>query len=203
MFEKQMACVRCNFSLLSLDAMIGPRSGDVAKPLAVTFDDGYGDNFIAAYPVLKKRGIPATFFLTVSQIGKNWDFPEGPYSGLSWEQVDIMQKDPMITIGSHGYGHKRLDLLTPVAAAGDIKISKMILEEKIGRPVEFFSYPYGSFNEQIKKAVREAGFRAAFGVVSPRRDRFSWPRILISRGDNMFRFRLKLSPLYWPLRHLF
>lgn len=199
-FERQLAYLRAGYQVVPLRELLfgPPRNG--RPPLAVTFDDGYRDTGEIAYPLLKKHSIPATFFLTVSQVGRDWPFPGGPYPGLSWEGVREMGRDPGVEFGSHGLSHRDLTRLPPEEAQREIGESKRILEEKISRRVEFFSYPHGSYHERLKEMVREAGYRAAFSVIPRREDDFSRRRILISRRDGLFRFRLKLSPLYWLLR---
>lgn len=196
-FERQLKYLRRHFSVIPLSEALATEG--VAR-LAVTFDDGYRDNYQVVFPLLREFGIPATFFLTVAQIGRDWDFPHGPYPGLSWEEVREMTGDPRMEIGSHGLQHRDLTLLPPEEAAEEITLSKKMLEENLALAVRFFSYPHGNYNQAVNDLVRRAGYRAAFSVVKSDEDNFSRRRILISRRDNMFRFQLKLSPLYWPLR---
>ena len=198
-FERQVLFLKQNYSLVRLG------SGENAPgkpPLAVTFDDGYRDSFESAYPILKRYNLPVTFFLTVSRVDKVWDFPRGDYPGLTWGQVREMERDPLVDFGSHGLTHADLTAKPEGEAAQEIELSKTVLEEKLARPIDYFSYPHGSYNGQLKSLVRRAGYRAAYSVISGGEDDFSRRRILISRKDNFFRFRLKLSPLYWPLRRI-
>lgn len=201
-FDRQMKFIRKHFSLSPLKDMLRDRSSPIRRKIAVTFDDGYADNYLAGYRVIKKYSVPVTFFLTVSRIERDWDFPRGTYPGLSWEQIKEMAEDPLINFASHGLRHMDLTRLTEEEAALEINSSRIILEEKLGRPVQYLSYPHGSFNQTIIEQVRKAGYRAAFSVISLPGNDYSLRRILISRRDNMFRFKLKLSPLYWPLRRL-
>ncbi|HDL63957.1 MAG TPA: polysaccharide deacetylase family protein, partial [Proteobacteria bacterium] len=124
------------------------------------------------------------------------------YPGLSWEDIRTMNNDPLISFESHGFHHLDLTRLSEEDSSIEIKSSRIILEENIGKTVRFFSYPHGSFNERIIEQVKEAGYQSAFSVISSSGDNYSRRRILISCRDNMFRFQLKLSPLYWPLRRI-
>ena len=198
-FERQMTFLRRRFILSSIEELPADGSRGTA---AVTFDDGYADNYTTAYPIIKKYGVPVTFFLTVGMTGKEWDFPDGPYPGLSWENIRTMNDDPLISFESHGFQHLDLTRLSEEDFSTEIKSSRIILEKNIGGTVRFFSYPHGSFNERIIEQVKEAGYQGAFSVISSRGDDYSRRRILISCRDNMFRFKLKLSPLYWPLRRI-
>lgn len=202
LFERQIDHIVRKFSLISLHKLPKRDSRSEKPPLAVTFDDGYADTYESAYPILMRYRVPVTFFLTVSQVNRDWPFPEGPYPGLTWDHLKKMEENPLVDFGSHSFTHKLLTEMPPEEAAREIKNSKVILEEQLGRPVTFFSYPHGSYTDRIKKMVREADYRAAFSVIPRSPDRFSLRRILISRKDNMFRFKLKLSPLYWPLRRV-
>lgn len=198
-FERQIRFLDRNYPVVKL----GSGTGSAGRPpVAVTFDDGYRDNFENAYPILARAGIPATFFLTVSRIDRDWAFPRGAYPGLTREQVREMDRDPSVDFGSHGLTHRTLTGLDDREAAGEIEKSKAVLEEYLNRRTEFFSYAHGSYDDRIKDLVRRAGYRAAYSVVSGGEDDFARRRILISRKDNLFRFRLKLSPLYWPLRKI-
>jgi len=202
MFERQLRHVSSRFSVISLDTMLDEKKENDGNAIAITFDDGYEDSYENALPVLKKYGLPVAFFLTVSQIGKDWDFPRGSYPGLSWEQVREIAQDPLIEIGSHGLRHGDLTKLSLREAEAEIRSSRVMLEEKLGRPVQYFSYPYGSFSERIKELVRQSNYRAGFSVISHNPEMYSLRRILISRKDTLFRFIIKLSPLYWPLRRI-
>jgi len=200
-FRSQLLYLRRRFSLSSLAGVLAP-SSPAARPLALTFDDGYRDTFRWAWPILRETGTPAAVFLSVAQVGRDWETSRGRYPGISWEEVAEMSRDPLIEFGSHGLTHRNLTILPPEEAAREASLSKAVLEERLGRPVRYFSYPHGSWNRAVRDAVAAAGYQAAFSVISRNEDRYSLRRILVSRGDGVFRLRLKLSALYWPLRRV-
>jgi len=201
-FARQVLFLSRNYSAVRLGSGETPAGPTGKPPLALTFDDGYRDNFETAYPVLARSGIPVTFFLTVSRVGTDWAFPRGEYPGLTWEQVREMDRNPLVDFGSHGHTHRILTGMPEEEAAAEIERSKAVLEERLARPIDYFSYPHGSYNRRVKELVRKAGYRAAYSVISGGEDDFSRRRILVSRRDSLFRLRLKLSPLYWPLRRI-
>lgn len=202
MFERHLAYLAAAYAVVPLGQALNPLPHSGRRPLAITFDDGYRDTWENAYPLLEKHSLPATFFLTAGQVGRAWPFPRGSYPGLSWEQVREMGKNPLAEFGSHGLGHRDLTRLSAGEAGREIRESKTILEENLARRVGLFSYPHGLYNPEIKVLVRRAGYRAAFSVIPRREDNYCRRRVLISRKDGIFRLRLKLSPLYWPLRKI-
>jgi peptidoglycan/xylan/chitin deacetylase (PgdA/CDA1 family) len=173
-FEKQMQYLSkmCNpISLEKIAQHIQNGTSLPPKAVAVTFDDGYEDNYEYAYPILKKYNIPATFFLTTSFIGTGkipgWD--QGYYKAentlmLSWEQVRQMSGDGF-SFGSHTLTHPFLTRIPRKQAQKEIYLSKDIIEQRTGIPVTTFSYPSGKFDSDIKEMVKEAGYSAAVSTI--------------------------------------
>ncbi|ACV63802.1 polysaccharide deacetylase [Desulfofarcimen acetoxidans DSM 771] len=135
------------------------------KPVIITFDDGYQDNYRYAYPILKKYNYTATIFVVAGLIGKTNEFdvkkhlqPENKM--MDWSEI-ISLDNAGITIGSHTLTHPHLTGLSDAEARQEIMVSKKVLEAKLGREVQFFCYPYGEYNESMVRLVKEAGYRAA------------------------------------------
>jgi len=249
-----------DYDIISLNQMVQVLQAEkTGKKFAVlTFDDGYADNFIYAYPVLKKYGIPFTVYVTTSFPDRQavlwWDLLEDlvlkedricfgvggetvewncstieekentfrrirsfiigsygddfsayirkffdPYGidldektdelALSWEQIERLSKDPLVTIGAHTVNHFALSKLSEQVAKYEIMESKRKLESRIGRDVEHFTYPFGTRNETGErefKMVRECGFKTATttrmgNIFSAHKDHMEClPRALIS-----------------------
>jgi len=135
------------------------------KPVAVTFDDGYLNNYTNAFPILQEHAIPATLFLVVAAVGgrtTHWmQTPQStPHALVGWEQIHEMRR-ANITFGSHTLDHPRLSQLDRDAARVQIRGSKSALEDALGTRVHYFAYPYGDFNDTTLELVREAGYALA------------------------------------------
>jgi len=127
-----------------------------AKPILLTFDDGYSGHYDHVYPLLKKYNYPALFAIYTAKVGK----PIGR-SSLTWEHLREMAKDPLITISSHSVNHKVMAGLTPSELAIETQESKRLLETELGVPVRYFTYPEGKYDAQAVESVKQAGYAAA------------------------------------------
>lgn len=178
--------------LMKVKGRIPPRT------LAITFDDGYKDNYTYAFPILKKYNLPATIFIIVNEVGR----PDR----LSWEEIKEMRSSGIISFGSHTLGPEPL---TDIGSLEEVKKqifdSQKILEEKLGIPVTMFSYPAGRFNNQIRQLVIDAGYALAVttspGKDYPDNDVFALKRIRISENSsNLFIFWAETSGFYTFLK---
>ncbi len=124
-----------------------------AKPVVLTFDDGYRDMYNNAYPILRSKNLKATFFL-ISQLMEGADY-------LTWEQAREMSGNPLVTIGDHTLSHRSLPALSEEDMKGEILSAKSIIESKLGTTINVFAYPYGSYTSRADKYLQEGGFVAA------------------------------------------
>jgi peptidoglycan/xylan/chitin deacetylase (PgdA/CDA1 family) len=178
MFEEHMAWIRssCNVIRFSqvLDHLIG---GDTTRPrVAVTFDDGYADNYTQALPILLRHEIPATFFLATGLIerkldvlmARSWRGWREENSTLTWRQILHMRRLGM-AIGAHGHSHKPLMHLTDDAVVADLAECKRLLEARLAEPILSLAYPKGrprrDFSLRTVQLARDAGFRRAAAVL--------------------------------------
>ncbi len=123
------------------------------KPILLTFDDGYLDNYTAAYPVLKKHDLKATFFISTNYLGDA--------RHISWEQIKEMSDSGLIEFGSHTLSHPDLTVISAAKRREEIVESKKIIEEKIGKEAIAFSYPAGAYNNIVIRETAEAGYKFA------------------------------------------
>jgi peptidoglycan/xylan/chitin deacetylase (PgdA/CDA1 family) len=174
-----------------------------SKAVIITFDDGYQDNYTAAFPVLKRYGFKAMFFLVYDTIGSinKWHEPaiEPHQRMLSPEQIKEMQAAGM-EFGSHTLSHLNLNELSVEAATTQIVKSKAVLEQALGKPVDIFAYPYGAgaYNPAVKQLVKPAGYKLAVGIrqalnMRGQEDLFALKRITIRGDENMLDLYLQIT----------
>ncbi|MCK4437351.1 polysaccharide deacetylase family protein [bacterium] len=167
------------------------------RRIIISFDDGYEDNFTQAFPILKKYGFRAIIFLVTDYIGSDscWD-EKGPEQLLNWAEIEEMSQAGM-EFGSHSHTHRLLPSLPKEEIRLEVERSKSVLESKLGEPIEFFSYPWGKLNEEVKEIVEGCGYRGAFSTLPGKNrmgeDSFALRRILIRGYDTTFHFLLNLK----------
>ncbi|MEM7727445.1 MAG: polysaccharide deacetylase family protein [Cyanobacteria bacterium P01_A01_bin.45] len=148
---------------ISLDQLVAHlRTGSPlpAKPILLTFDDGYGGHYEYVYPLLEKYGYPAVFSIYIKYIGINTG-----RSHVSWEEIKTMSKNPLVTIAAHSMTHPPdLTKLSEEEIRKEIFESKQKLEKELGKKINYFTYPAGKHNETVKQLVQEAGYVAALSM---------------------------------------
>ena len=126
------------------------------KPVLITFDDGYVDNYTNAFPILKYYGMRATIFVIPAFVGKYNNY-------LTWEQLREMEENG-ITVESHTMNHYKLEELPDDEIRSELLNSKQMLEEKLGHPVEFLAYPTGTYNLHIAGIAKAVGYKGAYTI---------------------------------------
>jgi len=203
-FERQMRFLKSRrYNVVTLEEvsrLMRDKKRAPAKTVAITFDDGFKDNYIYAYPVLKKLSFPATIFVIYNEVGR----PEG--DRLSWDQIREMQASGLVSIGSHTLGPVPLvDIRSEAELRRQVIDSKKMFEEKLKAPVDGFCYVGGLFTHQIKELVKEAGYKyavaTALGKDYSNYDPYAIKRVRISSSsDNLFDFRARVSGYYNSFR---
>jgi peptidoglycan/xylan/chitin deacetylase (PgdA/CDA1 family) len=180
LFDEQMDQLReLDYTVVNLQAVLDHYVGAKALPeraVLITFDDGYHDNLDNAARVLKKYGYPGVLFVPIGYVGDRFPLPHEEHLAaqgilnrtIDWDELAELEQEG-IRIESHGISHRPLADLEVDEAAREITLSKLRLEERLGRPVRAFSYVKGSeahYKPVHLSLVRQAGYDVAFTAVS-------------------------------------
>jgi peptidoglycan/xylan/chitin deacetylase (PgdA/CDA1 family) len=134
------------------------------RHIFLTFDDGFRDVFDHALPVLREHGFRAVLFVVADLIGRTNEWQQ-----RAGDRVEPLMDEAQVRewlaaghdLGSHTLTHPFLTRLPPAAAREEIAASKKKLEDRFGRAIEDFCYPYGDWNEAVRELVAAAGYRSA------------------------------------------
>jgi len=134
------------------------------KPLLLTFDDGYQDTFAQAMPVAESLGLKLTAFITAGKLGDPVGIVGTCGEGYPLMSAKDLQK--MVAKGhdiqSHGLTHTNLPGLDDTSLRHELKGSRKILEEAIGREVVALAYPHGKTDERVMRFCAETGYYLGF-----------------------------------------
>lgn len=185
-FEKQMVYLKeAGFQTIAPDELAAylEGQGDLPpKPVLITFDDGYADNYINAYPVLKKYGFKAVIFVITDYLDQ---YP----AYFTWAQAKEMSQNG-ITIASHTMGHRSMTDLTDEELVKELEGSASAIKAHLGQDAQFVAYPTGTYNLHTADVVRKCGYRAAFtikyGNVDKASNLYALERVPIFRTAHTF-----------------
>lgn len=148
------------------------KAGETPPPrtVAITFDDSYADNHEAA-GILSDHGLPATFFVPTRYVDTDlrypWDEHLPAMGNLTWSQLREMA-DAGHEIGSHSVTHPDFSALDEASVRTELVDSKRTIEDRLGRPVRHFAFPYGAarnFRADHARLVADAGYDGAFSAI--------------------------------------
>ena len=129
------------------------------KPVLITFDDGYYDNYQNAFPVLARYGMSAAFFVITGML---WE-PDR----MAPRHIQEMLQAGM-SFGSHTVSHRSLGELTVEEMRAELDDSKTTLESVLGQSVTFVAYPKGSYNQTTVRIAEELKYTGGFTVINGR-----------------------------------
>ena len=185
-FEEQMKYLADNDfyfpSWSEVEAYVNGTKTLPEKSVVVTIDDG-ADSFVKlAIPIINKYNVKATSFVVTSWNG-DWLPSSYKSSHLDFQS----HSHDMHRAGANGKG--RFVNLSYKEALVDVQKSKEI----IGNNCTVFCYPFGHYNDNAKKVLKDSGFTLAFttegGRVKPGQDKFALPRVRMSKGISMKAFQ--------------
>jgi peptidoglycan/xylan/chitin deacetylase (PgdA/CDA1 family) len=161
------------------------------RPVLLTFDDGWSDDYTVAFPALRERGMIGSFFVPTSYAGA----PGGKL--LSWEQIGEMDAAGM-EFGGHTINHADLKKVGEQEALRQLSVSKSKMEAMLGHATIAFAYPFGTYDADVVALVKKVGYRVAVGLccgfkLLPEK-LLTLPRIRISYDDGLSDFATKLPP---------
>ena len=171
------------------------------KPIVLTFDDGYRDNYTTMLPILEAHGMTAVVYVITNQIGqKNY---------LTFDELKDMQRRG-IEIGSHTADHLPLTTLDESARLKQIRESKIFLEWGGLQTIYSLSYPNGAFDADIEKILRQCEYLTAVtgeaGLNTLATNPYELYRVHIRKprfGLAEFKFRLFKAKLFAKIRNIF
>ncbi|MFA5124395.1 MAG: polysaccharide deacetylase family protein [Patescibacteria group bacterium] len=192
-FSAQLAYLKQQrYNIVSLSALLDYLTAGKIPPrtVAITFDDGYTDNYSIAFPLLKKYNFPATIFLATG-------LPSIDLPLLDKDQVSEMAASGLIDFEPHTVSHAKLTKISLTEARQEIIESKAFIEREYCKPVSYFAYPYGRYNQQIIGLLKASGFKAALtvakGVVRPKSDRWLLKRNAVDSAVSPVQFRAMIK----------
>lgn len=171
-FAKHIKYLRENqfqsISLHDVTDFVIKRKEIPGKSVCIVFDDGYENNYTHAFPILKESDFKATIFVATKHCGKINDWTDQHSSiprlpMLTWRNISEMSNHG-IEFGSHTQNHVNLTQMGLKKAQEELIGANKEIEDHIGIKVEFASYPFGSYNNEIKEIVKST-FKA---IVSTR-----------------------------------
>jgi len=119
--------------------------------VALTFDDGNSSDYEIAFPLLLEAGFRAEFFVNTATVGTK--------GFLNWQQISEMQRAGM-SFQSHSHDHVYLSRLSLGETERQLKLSKQILEARLGCEVEFVALPYGDMSSETVAVAMSTSYRA-------------------------------------------
>ncbi|MBX4263459.1 polysaccharide deacetylase family protein [Clostridium estertheticum] len=192
-FRNQMKYLKDNnYTTLTLDELYSyMKTGKdlPSKPIVITFDDGYKDNYTNAYPILKEFKLKATIFVITNTIDHEKDY-------LTSAEIKLMDSNN-IRIESHTSSHEHLDQISYVDNVNTMKTSKIKLEKILNKKIDYIAYPYGGYTPNTIKAAKQSGYKLAFstefGLIDKSDNIYSLGRIFVNSNFSLEEFKVKLT----------
>lgn len=225
-FDGQMRHIRdAGYQTLSLGELLGFMEGGFKperKSVVITFDDGYLDNYIYAYPVLKAYGLKAAVFLVSDWVDKASlvhdkaqvieDYKKTPLTheqtkalaekgalekvSVDWQMVREMMGGATIEFHSHTRSHRSADRLERAELIEELSGSKRRIEEMTGVDCQYLCWPKGRYNAEAVDAAVDAGYKGIFTTIAGVAERGGDPlhikRIVVKDSAVWLKLRLAI-----------
>ena len=156
-FKEHVRILKNNANIISTKDILSNKIISKDKlNVAITFDDGYKNNYSIASKKLAECDIPFTIFLTTYFMKRRFN------SFLDWNQIIKMKESMDVTFGSHSVNHWNLTMLDQDEIFYELSKSKRMIEYKLNDKIDFLAYPGGGFNDNVIKIAKDVGYSAAF-----------------------------------------
>ena len=147
------------------------------KPVAITLDDAYEDNYLSAFPILKETGTKATVF-TPTGLVTVFDY-------LNWNEINEMKNSGLVYFANHTWSHHAsagsVELLDKEIRLADTQLNDRGLNQD-----KIFAYPYGTPSANAESVLKKYGYKLAFttnhGTLMCKGKRYELPRIRIGNS---------------------
>jgi peptidoglycan/xylan/chitin deacetylase (PgdA/CDA1 family) len=179
-----------------------------ARPIVISFDDGFDGWYWYAAPALAAHGWPGVMNLALTHLGTATRAPASPHDTPAVWKLQPWMVARLLAAGweldSHTTTHAHLTQISPADLAAEVDESRTTLEQRFDVPVDFFCYPYGEYDGAVVARVAAAGYHGASttrtGVASSARDPYRLPRITILRGEGVAGLSAALATAGLPTR---
>ena len=187
-FEQQLAFLKQRgYQTCTISELISNPGPCVRPTVALTFDDGFANNYEQVFPLLQKYQNKATIYLAPEIEG---------IRQLTPAHIREMADSGLVEFGAHTLTHLALLNAHFHIAQSEIVKSKAAVEQLTGCPCQSFSYPFGRYTPEHVAIVKAAGFTSAVSVrkaIEPLSNLFEIPRIGIHGRADLLQFHIALT----------
>ena len=192
-FRWQVDWLAENREVVDLESALSQWDSPEADRLVVlTFDDGYPDTFVTAFPLMKAYSLPFTIYIATEFVERH----DSEDDSLSWQQLNEMVGSGLVTIGAHTHSHVDLRSLNESEVLEEIEASNALLESRLGISPRHFAYPWGYWAEAADRVIRDHYSSATLGAQPLKVDPIFDPHLIhrfpvqLSDGRRWFGARL-------------
>jgi peptidoglycan/xylan/chitin deacetylase (PgdA/CDA1 family) len=155
-FEAEMRLLKTRgyhtVSLMDVYRALAGQKRLPGKPVVLTFDDGYEDNYTVAFPILRRYRLAGTFFIITRNVGKR--------GFMTWQQLREMRAQGM-SIQSHTVSHPELPEVSTARLKTELAQSRDAIASNLGYVPRVLSYPSGKYDAKVEAEAATAGYRVA------------------------------------------
>ena len=201
-FAAQMAALaEAGVPVIGMNDLLRAHEGRLSLApysVVITFDDGFRDFALNAAPVLQEHGFGAMVYLPTDAVGRHESWPGAhrpPRQLMSWHEVRRLASAGF-DFGSHTVSHADLPTLPDEALEAELRVSRAILEDRLGRPIRHFAPPYGRTDRRVQAAIGRhyrSSVTTRLGSAGPGNDPLALPRLEMFYFTDPARWRAHLQ----------